>query len=217
MKNQYQTIYSGGTAEIVEKKSRFIANVFPVTTEEDALEILERIRKQYWDARHNCWAYVIGVEHVLARCSDDGEPSQTAGKPMLDVIMGQELHNVLVIVTRYFGGTLLGTGGLVRAYSKATQEGLAHSMIITKKYGIKLEIHTDYTGLGKIQYILGQRGMKMLDTEYTDAVKLTVLVPEEEKRSLEAELIEGTNGQVRLETGDRCWFAEVDGELEILE
>ena len=136
---------------------------------------------------------------------------------MLDVIMGQELHNVLVIVTRYFGGTLLGTGGLVRAYSKATQEGLAHSMIITKKYGIKLEIHTDYTGLGKIQYILGQRGMKMLDTEYTDAVKLTVLVPEEEKRSLEAELIEGTNGQVRLETGDSCWFAEVDGELEILE
>jgi len=217
MKNQYQTIYSGGTAEIVEKKSRFIANVFPVTTEEEALEILERIRKQYWDARHNCWAYVIGVEHVLARCSDDGEPSQTAGKPMLDVIMGQELHNVLVIVTRYFGGTLLGTGGLVRAYSKATQEGLAHSMIITKKYGIKLEIHTDYTGLGKIQYILGQRGMKMLDTEYTDAVKLTVLVPEEEKRSLEAELIEGTNGQVRLETGDSCWFAEVDGELEILE
>ena len=119
MKNQYQTVYSGGTAEIVEKKSRFIANVFPVTTEEEALEILEKIRKQYWDARHNCWAYVIGADHVSARCSDDGEPSQTAGKPMLDVIMGQELHNVLVIVTRYFGGTLRGTGGLVRAYSKA--------------------------------------------------------------------------------------------------
>ena len=217
MKNQYQTVYSGGTAEIVEKKSRFIANVFPVTSEDEALEILEKIRKQYWDARHNCWAYVIGVDHVSARCSDDGEPSQTAGKPMLDVIMGQELHNVLVIVTRYFGGTLLGTGGLVRAYSKATQEGLAHSMIITKIYGIKLEIYTDYTGLGKIQYILGQRGMKMLDTEYTDAVKLTVLVPEDQQKRLEAELIEGTNGQVRLETGDSCWFAEVDGELEILD
>lgn len=216
MKNQYQTIYSGGTAEIVEKKSRFIANVFPVSTEDEALEILEKLRKQYWDARHNCWAYVIGTEHMTVRCSDDGEPSQTAGKPMLDVIMGQELHNVLVIVTRYFGGTLLGTGGLVRAYSKATQEGLAHSMIITKIYGIKLEIYTDYTGLGKIQYILGQRGMKMLDTEYTDAVKLTVLVPEEEQKVLEAELIEGTNGQVRLETGDVCWFAEIDGQIEVL-
>ena len=89
-------------------------------------------------------------------------------------------------------------------------------MIITKIYGIKLEIYTDYTGLGKIQYILGQRGMKMLDTEYTDAVKLTVLVPEEEQKSLEAELIEGTNGQVRLETGDSCWFAEIDGQIEVL-
>ena len=217
MNDRYQTVYSGGTGEITEKKSRFIANVFPAASEEEALSHLEQIRKQYWDARHNCWAYVLGTKQVTARCSDDGEPSQTAGKPILDVIMGKELHDVLIVVTRYFGGTLLGTGGLVRAYSKAAQEGLAHSKIITRIFGAKLVIHTDYTGLGKIQYILGQRGIKTLDVAYADAVTITVLTAAEEMQSLKAEITEGTNGQALLEEGDNCWFAEVDGRMEILE
>ena len=114
---KYQTVYQGASAEIVEKKSRFIAEVFPVSSEEEAAEILEEVKKQYWDARHHCWAYVIGDTQAAERCSDDGEPSGTAGKPILEVIRGQKLSNVLVVVTRYFGGTLLGTGGLVRAYS----------------------------------------------------------------------------------------------------
>ena len=112
---QYKTVLEGGTGEIVEKKSRFIATVRPVKNEEEALAFLEEMRKKYWDARHNCYAYSIGKNREFTRCSDDGEPSGTAGRPMLDVILGEDIYNVAVVVTRYFGGVLLGTGGLVRA------------------------------------------------------------------------------------------------------
>ena len=120
----YQTIYRGGEGEITEKKSRFIATVIPVNEEEKALEFIEAMKKKYWDATHNCSAYVIGERGETKRCSDDGEPSGTAGRPMLDVLEGEGLRNVAVVVTRYFGGTLLGTGGLVRAYSSAVRAGL---------------------------------------------------------------------------------------------
>lgn len=133
---KYKTVYEGGEGEIVEKKSRFIATVIPVKTEDEALEFIERTRKKYWNATHNCFAYVLGEQFEIQRCSDDGEPSGTAGKPMLDVLLGEEIHNAAVVVTRYFGGTLLGTGGLVRAYSGAVKEGLACSTIITKMQGV---------------------------------------------------------------------------------
>jgi len=155
MLERYKTIYQGNVGEIIEKKSRFIATVRLVENEEEALAFIEEMRKKYWNATHNCFAYVIGEHREIVRCSDDGEPSGTAGKPMLDVLLGEELYNTAVVVTRYFGGTLLGTGGLVRAYSKAVQEGLAQSRIIEKQYGTILEIGTDYQGLGKIQYIIG--------------------------------------------------------------
>ena len=216
MKKTYQTVYAGGSAEIIEKKSRFIANVFPVATEEEALEILEKLRKKYWDARHNCWAYVIDAEHPVVRCSDDGEPAQTAGKPMLDVLNGRELYNVLVVVTRYFGGVLLGTGGLVRAYSKAVQEGLNQSTIVAKTLGVRLAIGTDYSGTGKIQYLLGKRGLKALNTSYTDTVCTEVLVPEDDAERLKAEIREATAGKASMEELGKCWFAEVDGRVEIL-
>ena len=125
MLSEYKAVYQGGEGEIVEKKSRFIATVIPAGSEEEVLAFIESVRKKYWDARHHCFAYVIGERNELQRCSDDGEPSGTAGKPMLEVLLGEEIHNVAVVVTRYFGGTLLGTGGLVRAYSAATKQGLA--------------------------------------------------------------------------------------------
>ena len=121
--------------------------------EEDALAFIEEMKKKYWDARHNCYAYSIGEHREFTRCSDDGEPSGTAGRPMLDVILGEDIYNVAAVVTRYFGGVLLGTGGLVRAYSKSLQEGLAFSTIIEKTHGISMEIITDYTVIVKIQYI----------------------------------------------------------------
>ena len=155
MSQSYQIIYEGGSDEIVEKKSRFIAHVFPVHSEEEAAGHIEQIRKKYWDARHNCHAFVIGPNNEISRCSDDGEPSGTAGRPILEVLQGQEIHDVLVVVTRYFGGTLLGTGGLVRAYSQATQAGLAASRVMTKQPGRKITVGTDYNGIGKLQYIVG--------------------------------------------------------------
>ena len=217
MLSQYKTVYSGGSAEIIEKKSRFIATVQPVKSEEEALEFIEMMRKKYWNATHNCFAYVIGEHFQIQRCSDDGEPSGTAGKPMLDVLLGEEIHDVVVVVTRYFGGTLLGTGGLVRAYSGATKAGLTESKVITKKYGRKLFVQTDYTGLGKIQYILGQRGLTILNSIYTDKVELEVLVPEDEVGPLVAEIREGTNGQAILELQEECYFAVIDGEMHIFE
>lgn len=216
MAAEYRTVYTGGEGEIVEKKSRFIATAAPVRSEEEALQIIEQIRKKYWDARHNCYAYVIGERGELERFSDDGEPGGTAGKPILEVIKGEELRNTLIVVTRYFGGTLLGTGGLVRAYSAAAKAGIASSVIITRIPGIKLHITTEYTGLGKIQYILGQRGITTLDSVYTDKVELEVLTAEAEAEAVKAELTEGTNGQAVIETGAACHFAKINGTPQIL-
>ena len=218
MAENYKIIYKEGTGELVEKKSRFIAQIRPVKSEEEALAFVEETRKKYWDARHNCYAYIIKGEGATptARCSDDGEPSQTAGKPMLDVLLGEEIRNIVVVVTRYFGGTLLGTGGLVRAYSSSAQAGIRASVIITRIRGLKLNIKTDYNGLGKVQYILGQRGIKLIDSIYTENVELSVLLPLGEVKSVEAEITEGTNGRVKMEEGDECWFAQIDGEPQIV-
>ena len=213
----YNTVHTGGTGEIVEKKSRFIAEVYHVCTEEEAFARLEKVKKRYWDARHHCWAYVLGRNPVSERMSDDGEPAGTAGKPILEVIRGKELTDVFVVVTRYFGGTLHGTGGLVRAYTMAAAEALSHTVIIAKIHGFKLGIITDYTGLGKIQYLLGQRGIFVLDTVYTDQVEICALVPDDEEDSLIKEIMEGTNGKAVMEKGDGCWFAETDDGVEIFE
>ena len=215
MLSEYKTVYRGGEAEIIEKKSRFIATVRPVKNEEEAIAFIESMKKKYWDATHNCFAYILGEHFQIQRCSDDGEPSGTAGKPMLDVLLGEEIHDVAVVVTRYFGGTLLGTGGLVRAYSASAKAGLAASTVITKIYGQKLGVQTDYTGLGKIQYILGQRGITILHSEYTDKVQLEVLLAGNEIEGVIAEITEGTNGQAELELCEECYFANIDGNVQI--
>ena len=212
MVEQYKTVYEGGTGEIVEKKSRFIANVRPVETEEEALAFIEEMTKKYWDARHNCSAYILGERQEQMRCSDDGEPSQTAGKPMMDVLDGAGLTNTAVVVTRYFGGTLLGTGGLVRAYSAAVQEGLKNSRIITKYWGTELMVDMDYNGIGKLQYLFGQRQITILDAEYTDQVQFTVLVTVSRVQEIRKAVTEATSGQASMEEIRDLYFAEVDGE-----
>lgn len=213
MKEQYLIAYQGGEGEIVEKKSRFIATTFPITSEEEANEILERTRKKYWDATHNCFAYVLGENQDIQRCSDDGEPSGTAGRPMLDVLLGEDIHNVLVIVTRYFGGTLLGTGGLVRAYAKAVKEGLEHSIIVEKCLGKKYCIDTDYNGIGKLQYIVGQMGLTIIDTLYTDKVQMYLLVPIAEADNFEKKVIEATAGKAGIEVLDKVYYGTVGKEV----
>ena len=210
-------VFDGGEEELIEKKSRFIATVKPVDSEEEALEFIAAIKKKYWNARHNCFAFVIGERQEIQRCSDDGEPNGTAGKPMLDVLLGNELRNVVVVVTRYFGGTLLGTGGLVRAYSQAVKAGLQASVVITKILGVKLHIETDYTTFGKIQYILAQRELKILDTVYTDKVELEVLVPKTELEQVMHAITEGTNAQADMTPKEECYYAEIDGVPTVLE
>lgn len=217
MVTQYQIVYEGGESEIIEKKSRFIATVAPVKTEEEALAFIESLKKKYWNAAHNCFAYVIGGNQELLRFSDDGEPGGTAGKPILDVILGAKLHNAVVVVTRYFGGTLLGTGGLVRAYSSAAQAGLTASKIITRILGFKLRITTDYTCLGKIQYILGEKKIQVLDSEYTDMVVLQALIPSDLLDQIQADITEGTSGKAELHVENECWFGEVNGQTIVLE
>lgn len=213
MLEKYKTVYEGGEGEIVEKKSRFIATVRPVESEEAALAFLEEMKKKYWDARHNCYVYSVGMNREFTRCSDDGEPSGTAGRPMLDVVLGDDIYNVAVVVTRYFGGVLLGTGGLVRAYSKAVQKGLAASKVILKQKGIALKITTDYTGIGKIQYIAGERNIPILDSEYTDKVVMKLLVPVQDVGSVQKAVTEGTNGRAGIEKDQELYYAVIDGKV----
>lgn len=209
---QMKIVYKGGEGEIVEKKSRFIATVLPVESEEEALEFIAAMKKKYWNATHNCSAFVVGENYEIQRCSDDGEPQGTAGRPMLDVLLGEEIHNAAVVVTRYFGGTLLGTGGLVRAYSKSVQEGLRQSTVIEKKIGALLRIKTDYNGIGKIQYLLGQRGLLITNSEYTDIVVIETLVPQDQIKELKEAVTEGTNGRAEYLAEKAVCFAFLDGE-----
>lgn len=193
--NEYKIVAMPGTGEIVEKKSRFISHVYSVETEEEAQKYIEEIKKKYWDARHNCYGFVIGKNNEMQRFSDDGEPGGTAGKPILEVIKGSGVHNVLIVVTRYFGGTLLGTGGLIRAYTKSSKEGIENAKIVTLAQGINTKIQTDYNGIGKIQYIAASMGIKNIDTIYTDIVVVDITVKEEDYKAFEKKVVEATNGK----------------------
>lgn len=206
-------VYKGGQGEITEKKSRFIATVRPVESEDEAVSFINETKKKYWDARHNCSAFVIGKRQELTRCSDDGEPAGTAGRPMLDVLLKENIHNAAVVVTRYFGGVLLGTGGLVRAYQQATKAGLSASEIIEKKDGAVLFIRTDYTGIGRLQYLFAQEKIMVMDTAYEADVLVKAVIPENDKKRIEKTIIEQTNGTAKLEWGDEVTFAEYDGEV----
>ncbi|MBQ3583959.1 MAG: YigZ family protein [Lachnospiraceae bacterium] len=207
-------VIEGGTGEIVEKKSRFIATVQPVNSEEEALAFIAEKKKQYWDARHNCMAYVVGG---AKRFSDDGEPSGTAGKPILDVIEGNQLSNAVIVVTRYFGGILLGTGGLVRAYQKAAAEGIHNSVVAQKCEGISVEIKTDYNGLGKIQYLAGNEGVDIVNTEYLDYVMLTVVCETEKYDTFINKVTEATAGKSEIGETKNVTFYRSDKDIRVLE
>lgn len=197
-----------GTAEVVEKKSRFIASMASVETPEEATAFIESVKKKYWDAKHNCSAYIIGRDGEYTRCNDDGEPAQTAGLPMLEVLLHSEVRNVVVVVTRYFGGTLLGTGGLIRAYGQTVKEALANSEIGEEVKGIMLTIKAEYTLLGKIQYTLAQRGVEIMDTIYENDVMLTIRFRSELLDEIEKELINVTNGKIEICDRAECFYLQ---------
>ena len=203
-----KVLIEGGQGEIMEKKSRFIADVRKVESEEEATAFIEEIKKKYWDARHHCSAFVIGQKGQLTRCSDDGEPSGTAGRPMLEVLLGEGICDIAVVVTRYFGGVLLGTGGLVRAYSAAVKEGLKNCVTGYRRLGTQIEVQTDYTGLGKLQYLLASRQISPIGEEYGADVKLRLLIPAEEAEDLRAELTDALNGRIGWEKLEERYYIE---------
>lgn len=206
MEEASMILYEGGEGEIVEKKSRFIAHIFPVKTEEEALEKITAIKKKYYDARHNCFAYILGEKKDTVRCSDDGEPSGTAGRPMLDVLDGQGIYNVVAVVTRYFGGTLLGTGGLVRAYSAAMKEGLKNCILLKKETGYSLKVTTDYNEVGKIQYLARTNKINEISCEYGNDVVFEYVVAKEKVDSFENAITEKTAGKAKLERGEKLCY-----------
>ena len=196
MADSIQIITGDATAELTEKRSRFIALLHPVRSEAEALSFIETIRKQYYDARHNCFAYIIGEKGAVQRFSDDGEPSGTAGRPILEVLLANGLTDCVLIVTRYFGGILLGAGPLARAYGQsaamavkaAKEEGLFGTLVT----GQKLSVRCDYSYVGKLQYLFAQNEIAPLDTLYEEAVTFLLPVEETMVSSLKEKIKEAT-------------------------
>lgn len=208
MNDTYRVLIEGGQGEYVEKKSRFIATLRSCESEEEANRFIEETKKKYWDARHNCYAFIVGGRGELSRCSDDGEPGGTAGRPMLEVLAGAELRNTAVVVTRYFGGVLLGTGGLVRAYTQAVKEGLKNCRLGRMRRGREMEVVTDYNGVGKILYLLGSAGIEPDAADYGEKVVLRLTLPSEEADILCGKMTDMTNGRVKFDKVREVYFID---------
>ena len=182
---EFITILKNETAEIVEKKSKFIANLFHVESVEEAENRIKDIKKKYHDARHNCIAYRVAENgQIIEKSSDDGEPSGTAGGPMLNILQKNNLCNLVIVVTRYFGGILLGTGGLVRAYSEATQQAIEKSTKVIKVIGIEMTIELDYSNLEKFKYYCKNNNINIKKSDYMDNIILKIEMEESVKEKI---------------------------------
>ena len=200
-KAEYKTVIKDGFSEVVEKKSRFLGEAVHAETLADAEAYIAAVKKRHYDARHHCFAFVVGVPGTpgeITRSSDDGEPSGTAGKPMLEVLTGRQLHKTLLVVTRYFGGTLLGTDGLHRAYAAAAKEAAEAAEIAEVKLGMRLMVTCSYTLLGKLQYLFAGEGIETIESTYADDVKLTVLVPLQDLARVRKLITEAADGKAAL-------------------
>ena len=174
-------------------------------TTEEAESAVAAVRKKHYDARHNCFAYIVGEPggSETLRAGDDGEPQGTAGRPMLEVLKGRELHNCVLVVTRYFGGTLLGTGGLIRAYTEAAQKACESAEIVEKLRGTRIRLHVSYNASGKLGYLFAWEGVTVLDTVYGADVQMDILAPEGEESALQKRIIEATDGKAEIELLDQ--------------
>ncbi len=217
-----RVILGSGSAEITERKSRFIAQVFEIHSGAGAEEIIYSLRKKHRDARHNCYAYVLGRNDELQRFSDDKEPAGTAGKPILDVITGSGLHNTLVVVTRYFGGILLGTGGLVRAYSSASlaavralENGECEGKILEAADGILITFSCDYKNVGKIKYLLSANNLYIFSEEYDDKVKFSAAAESTSCSNFIKAATDATSGAINFTSTSDITFCH-DGDRAIL-
>ncbi|SFE70707.1 YigZ family protein [Peptostreptococcus sp. D1] len=211
--DNFKTLNSYGSDEYIVEKSRFIGHAKPVQTEEEAREFIDKIKQNYKDATHNVWAYTIGQSMNIQRYSDDGEPQGTAGIPTLELIKKEDLRNVVVVVTRYFGGIKLGAGGLVRAYTKGAKLGLDAAKIVEKRPFVSVEVELEYTLLGKIQNELSNNNYFVKEIEYADKVKINVFCESEKTEGLNKMILELTNANARVSFGDEFYLSVVDGRI----
>ena len=189
---------------LIIEKPRFLCYMKHLQSEQEFREYLAGIRKRHYDASHVCSAFLC---HSLQRSSDDGEPAGTAGRPMLELLLNEGIRNVAVVVTRYFGGTLLGTGGLIRAYQAAVKAGLNNSVIIQKEHGIRLSVKSDYNGIGRLQYLFSKEGYPVLSTDYGSDVIAELIVPLSKKDEAIKEMTKASNGRSDISIGDECIYA----------
>nr|WP_296107445.1 YigZ family protein [uncultured Terrisporobacter sp.] len=211
--SNYKTLHKFGVDEYIVEKSTFIGYAKPIKTEEEAIEFINEIKKKHKDATHNVWAYTIGENMNIQRYSDDGEPQGTAGIPTLEVIKKEDLRDVVVVVTRYFGGIKLGAGGLVRAYTKGAKVGIEAGIVIEKVKYSEVKIKIEYTQLGRIQNEIMNLRFKVKDTIYSEDVELIVYVRNEEAQSLMDRIIDITSGTADVSLGEEYYLSEKDGEL----
>lgn len=208
MLDRYFTIRSDGESEIEIKKSRFICSLKRVYSEAEAKEFIAQKKKEHWKATHNCSAFVIGEKSEIQRSNDDGEPSGTAGVPMLEVLKKQELINVVAVVTRYFGGTKLGAGGLIRAYSHAVSHALNAIGLVEGKLQLEIRLTISYPNLGSVQNFMEHNPYTLKDTIYGEHVEVICLVDEARSEQFLSEIVELLNGQVTFEEGE-CSYNEL--------
>ena len=211
--SSYKTLHDFGSDEIIIEKSTFIGYAKPIKTEEEAVEFVNEIKKKHKDATHNVWAYTVGPTMNIQRYSDDGEPQGTAGIPTLEVIKKEDLRDVVVVVTRYFGGIKLGAGGLVRAYTKGAKVGIEAGIVIEKVKYVEVKIKIEYTQLGRIQNEIMNLGYKVKDTIYSEDVEIIVYSKVEDVQSLTDRMIDITSGTADISLGEEYYLSEKDGQL----
>lgn len=217
MEDVYKTVYEEGYFAIEEKRSRFIARVKPIREESEAIDFINRVKSESRDASHHCYAYYICGESTYQRYSDDGEPAGTAGLPILEVIKKRNLVNVVIVVIRYFGGILLGAGGLLRAYGRAAAGGVADSREINVKPCLEARIRVEYHLSGRMQNMLQTYGYPVLKTDYSDAVVFSVLIGENRKNAMETKASDVSGGKAVINYISGKKIAKMDDEGNILE
>lgn len=209
MLQKYRTIKEGNQHEVEIKKSRFICFLKRIETEEEAKAFVQQIKKEHWKANHNCSAFVLGDHHEIQRSSDDGEPSGTAGVPMLEVLKKNDLINVCAVVTRYFGGTKLGAGGLIRAYSGSVAQAIVHTGIVEGRLQQEVFVQLDYSNWGKMENFIASENLAVKDTQFTDRVVVTCMVDENQVDDFEAQVTDLLNGQVSFTTGEVTYHEQI--------
>ena len=209
MLQKYRTIKEDNQHKVEIKKSRFICFLKRIETEEEAKAFIQQIKKEHWKANHNCSAFVLGDHHEIQRSSDDGEPSGTAGVPMLEVLKKNDLINVCAVVTRYFGGTKLGAGGLIRAYSGSVAQAIVHTGIVEGRLQQEVFVQLDYSNWGKMENFIASENLAVKDTQFTDRVVVTCMVDENQVADFEAQVTDLLNGQVSFTTGEVTYHEQI--------